>query len=62
MSKLIMAVAAEKRMYAPVPVPGVRAGITTLTIEVPQYQPDASAALDRVDDLAVVCGLGKCRN
>jgi hypothetical protein len=37
--------------YAPVPVPGVRAGMTTLTIEVPKYRADSSAALNRVEDL-----------
>jgi hypothetical protein len=37
--------------YAPVPVAGGRAGITTLTVEVPEYPAAAAAALNRVEDL-----------
>jgi len=38
-------------MYAPEPVPGVREGITTITIEVPQYQESSAGSLPAVEDL-----------
>jgi hypothetical protein len=38
-------------MYAPEPVPGVREGITTITIEVPQYAGSSAGALPAIEDL-----------